>query len=268
MPEARKTRDQGFILKTKMCPRNIAGIVLNNAPIYDHWPTKRFKVQGSQDLAGPWEDLVEEELEDSRLKNPPPFITFYFGQQTKVQFIWFHILSIWSRGGGLQYFAPLTDCEDILQPEIVWGTMLKGYTYYTKNVLTLEEESFTKKNYWLADNGKEDQGFTMKVSSCRKAIAGVLIKNTRHSNRATKSFRVTGQVRSAGPWEVLVENGFMQTPFHNRNREVQTFYFPKPVAVKYLRFELLEYWGSRGGGLQYFHPLPIDDMCATGKWSN
>ena len=159
-------------------------------------------------------------------------------------------------------FIPSTDCEDTLQPEIVWGTSL-SQDYPPQSVLTLEKDSGQNtrpKNYWLADNGKEGQGFTMKVGSCRKAIAGVLIKNTHHGDyksRATKSFRITGQVQSAGPWELLVENGYMKTTFYNKNREVQTFYFPRPVAVKYLRFELLDYWGSRGGGLQYFYPIPV-----------
>ena len=156
---------------------------------------------------------------------------------------------------------PSPDCEDTLQTEIVWGTSV-NHNYLPQNVLSLKNDSkifsIKKKNYWLAENGREGQGFTMKVSSCRKAIAGVLIKNTRHGhvrNRVTKSFRVTGQVQATGPWEVLVENGQLENELH-KEPEVIPFYFSQPVAVKYLRFELLDYWGE-GGGLQYFYPIPV-----------
>ena len=32
-----------------------------------------------------------------------------------------------------------------------------------------------------------------------------------------------------------------------------------PVELKYLRFELVSYWGTLGGGLQYFAAIPASE---------
>ena len=60
---------------------------------------------GSLEATGPWETLVEEELED--LAGTPPVLTFYFPPRN-LRFLRFHLLSHWGIvGGGLRYFYPI-----------------------------------------------------------------------------------------------------------------------------------------------------------------
>ena len=54
---------------------------------------------------GPWEQVLEEDLEDSRNQNDPlPLMTFKFNLFT-ARYVKFKLLSYWGKkGGGLQYF--------------------------------------------------------------------------------------------------------------------------------------------------------------------
>ena len=35
------------------------------------------------------------------------------------------------------------------------------------------------------------------------------------------------------------------------------FTFAQPVEVQFLKFDLVSYWGTTGGGLQYFAAIPV-----------
>ena len=54
---------------------------------------------------GPWQQVLEEALEDSRNQNDPlPLMTFKFNS-ISARYVQFKILEIWGTlGGGLQYF--------------------------------------------------------------------------------------------------------------------------------------------------------------------
>ena len=84
-----------------------------------------------------------------------------------------------------------------------------------------------------------------------------MIKNAKFisgsSQRATKSFSVSGSLEANGPWELLLEEEF-DNPLSKGAPPpiVQTFYFKKAATVKFLRFDLKSYWGDFGGGLDYF----------------
>ena len=53
---------------------------------------------------GPWQQVIEEALEDSRKQNDPlPLKTFKFTFKT-ARYVKFKLLSYWGSGGGLQYF--------------------------------------------------------------------------------------------------------------------------------------------------------------------
>ena len=92
------------------CPRLIAGCQLKNKGKGDetelpgYWATRQFRVSGSMDQNGPWETLVEDELEDSRDKAASLF-DFTFKKPVKIQFIRFDLVSFWGTGGALQHFA-------------------------------------------------------------------------------------------------------------------------------------------------------------------
>ena len=125
------------------------------------------------------------------------------------------------------------------------------------NVLILGEDDAylgnDKYNYWLADQRKTTgQGFTIKVDTSARIIAGCQIKNLgqgKSGDWATKEFRVRGSLNENGPWETLLEDELVDTQLLN-------FTFEDPVEVQFLKFDLISYWGRNGGGLQYFAVIP------------
>ena len=120
-------------------------------------------------------------------------------------------------------------------------------------------------NFWLAQHGKteaEGEGFTIRLDYCKRMIVGIQIKNKGklHSlNRATRQFRVSGSVNETGPWKTLVEAYMGDT--RKVNASLVNFTFVEPVEIKYIKFELVSYWGDYGGGLQYFAAIPATSKC-------
>merc|ERR1712130_1287 len=160
-----------------------------------------------------------------------------------------------------------TDCGGPLKPEVVWSTQLRSYDAPATSVLVLGDEdrkwSNGTANYWLAGRGKtQGQGFTIKVDSCERIIAGFQIKNKGKGadpDWVTKAFRVSSSLAESGPWEILVEDEFIdtrgQTPAALLNFTFQ------PKTIQFLKFDLISFWqdhSSYGGGLQYFTPVPAD----------
>ena len=145
-----------------------------------------------------------------------------------------------------------------LKPAIVWGTQLDEFP--ASNVLTFGEERQGRRNYWLAEQGKTSgQGFVMKLGSCEQTVAGIRIQNTKHPNgpmMGTQKFRIYGSLSDQGPWgERLLEEEMEAGRRQSGNPPpILTFYFTRPVTVRFLRFELVEFFGV-GGGLQYFSPV-------------
>ena len=128
-----------------------------------------------------------------------------------------------------------------------------GFTtaYPASNVLVRDNDKF-----WLAKK-EPNEGFTIKVDNCARMVAGCQIKNMgkgASKNRATKEFRVSGSIHENGTWQTLVEGQFADTS--EKFASLLNFTFAEPVEVQYLKFELISYWGSIGGGLQYFAAIP------------
>ena len=92
-----------------------------------------------------------------------------------------------------------------------------------------------------------------------RLIAGFQIKNAGGDRRhawATKEFQVSGSmINKSGPWESLVEDQLEDTR-GGKAASLLNFTFEQPVEVKFLKFDLISYWGSNGGGLQYFAAIP------------
>ena len=114
-----------------------------------------------------------------------------------------------------------------------------------------------KTNFWLAERGKTaGQGFTLKLDDCAR-IAGCQIKNLGKGylgNMATKGFKISGSKRETNPWEILVEDELIDTS-GGQHAALLSFTFEEPVEIQFLKFELVSYWGTEGGGLQYFAPI-------------
>ena len=109
-------------------------------------------------------------------------------------------------------------------------------------------------NFWLAEHKKagEEQGFIMSLG-CNKRVRGVELRNTHAAtprDRSTKKFRILGSVARDGPWqELLVAN--LEDSRRQNPPPLQQIMFPNFAVVRFVKFELLEYYGL-GGGLQYF----------------
>ena len=143
---------------------------------------------------------------------------------------------------------------------MVWST---DYTpeYPARSVLILGERDEMlgdKYNYWSAQyQRKTGQGFTLKLDTCPRMIAGCQIKNTRQKNfpiGRTRKFRVSGSMNKTGPWNPLVKDELIDT--RGKPAELLNFAFREPVEIQFLKFELVSFWGSHGGGLQYFAAIP------------
>ena len=61
---------------------------------------------------------------------------------------------------------------------------------------------------------------------------------------------MSGSQGENGPWKTLLEDRLDNTA------SLQNFTFNQLVEVQFLKFDLVSYWGSWGGGLQYFAAIP------------
>jgi len=108
LAEHATVEDQGFTMSLGRST-TVWGVSLRNTrnAFNRNWSTKRFKLLGSSNDNGPWEELLVADLEDSRLQDPPPVQQLMFANPAVVSFIKFELLEYWGKGGGLQYFVPI-----------------------------------------------------------------------------------------------------------------------------------------------------------------
>merc|ERR1711936_390750 len=99
---------------------------------------------------------------------------------------------------------------------------------------------------------------TLDLGSVKKA-EGVRLKNTHNRgnrDRSTKKFRLRGSLTGAH-WKTLLEAN-LEDSRQQRPPPIKQLMFENPQNVRFIRFELLEFYGM-GGGLQYFEVLAKDD---------
>ena len=128
------------------------------------------------------------------------------------------------------------------------------------NILSLGSDYWVgdDANYWLTEDGKtgDKQGFIMDLG-CETVVSGLNLKNTHnyeHKDRSTKKFRLHGSPNHNGPWtELLVSE--LEDSRNQNPPPLQTVPFANSEVVRFVKFELLEYWGLLGGGLQYFEVI-------------
>ena len=128
-----------------------------------------------------------------------------------------------------------------------------------------------KFNFWLAPQEKAgaEQGFTLDLGSAQNAV-GVRLKNTHNlqfRDRGTKRFRLLGSSRSSsGPWQTILE-AKLKDSRQQKSPPVQKLLFENPLLVRFVKFELLEFWGD-GGGLQHFSVLTEGDAGDCFTWES
>ena len=110
-PNKRAGPGTGFTLDLG-CVKKAEGVRLKNTHNrgFRDRSTKKFRLLGSLTNAdkGPWQTLLEANLEDSRQqRRPPPIKQLMFENPQNVRFIKFELLEFLQWGGGLQYFEVL-----------------------------------------------------------------------------------------------------------------------------------------------------------------
>ena len=103
-----KITGQWFTVKVGNCTRGISGFEIKNTARSD-WQTRGFRVSGSLNESGPWQPLVEDELDGSS-----NLVNFTFDKPVGLQFLKFEVLSYSRYGGGLQYFEPTSTIPGII----------------------------------------------------------------------------------------------------------------------------------------------------------
>ena len=132
------------------------------------------------------------------------------------------------------------------KPEILESTSF-DHRFPASNILKLEEEA--RENYWLTEQRSVNkQGFTLDLK-CSVKVTGISVKNTHNwksKDRATKKFHLEGRRSTSDSWEYLLEKE-LEDSRQQTSPPVQHFQLEEPREVRYLRFQLKEYWGNGGG---------------------
>jgi hypothetical protein len=64
---------------------------------------------------------------------------------------------------------------------------------------------------------------------------------------------------SDGPWtELMVQS--LEDSREQASPPVQRFELGQEAEVRFIKFEMLDFWGSMGGGLQYFAPFTAGNL--------
>eukprot|EP00092_Neocalanus_flemingeri_P012747 GFUD01013736.1.p1 GENE.GFUD01013736.1~~GFUD01013736.1.p1 ORF type:complete len:403 (-),score=79.02 GFUD01013736.1:170-1258(-) len=81
---------------------------------YKDRATKQFRLYTSQTKSGPWTQVLDTQLEDSRQQQDPlPIQLIALDTKTTAQFVKFELLSWWGRGGGLMYFNIVDEVQQV-----------------------------------------------------------------------------------------------------------------------------------------------------------
>ena len=112
-------------------------------------------------------------------------------------------------------------------------------------------------NFWLAKNKQAggDEGFILDFGSTKRAV-GVRLKNTHnrwYRDRGTKRFSLFGSNNPNGPWKKILDAN-LEDPRRQYPPKVKTLHFGNAVNIRFLKFQLLDFYGN-GGGLQHLAVL-------------
>ena len=164
----------------------------------------------------------------------------------------------------MEYFPV---CDGSEEAKVTWSTSYDcpGGVHCGKfpasGIFSLADDGtagHNKFNFWLAPQKKAgpEQGFTLDLGCAKKAI-GVRLKNTqnrqRFRDRGTKKFKLLGSNSAGGPWQTILEAN-LEDSRQQKPPPVKKLLFEKTMVVRFLKFQLLEFWGS-GGGLQHLSVL-------------
>eukprot|EP00092_Neocalanus_flemingeri_P012265 GFUD01013221.1.p1 GENE.GFUD01013221.1~~GFUD01013221.1.p1 ORF type:complete len:589 (+),score=124.60 GFUD01013221.1:122-1768(+) len=108
-------RTATFILNLG-CSETFDSIRLVNVHNREHKDraTKQFRLYTSQTNSGPWTQVLDTQLEDSRQQQDPlPIQIIAIDTKTTTQFVKFELVSWWGRGGGLMFFNIVDEVQQV-----------------------------------------------------------------------------------------------------------------------------------------------------------
>ena len=119
-----KTKNVGFIIDlVETATVKVIFIVNTQNGFMKDRGTKKFKVFLTSDIGGVWEEVLNEELEDSRKSSQVKPSKFKI-KPTLARFAKFVLVDYWGNGGGLQYFTCLDDDSDLVIPKPAKGNRI------------------------------------------------------------------------------------------------------------------------------------------------
>ena len=81
-----------------------------------------------------------------------------------------------------------------------------------------------------------------------------------HRTRGTKGFKVYLSLQAEGPWTQVLEKE-LEDPLSMPDPLPLMNYPISPTFARFVKFEIVSFWGTNGGGLQYFALSAVD------KWT-
>ena len=123
---------------------------------------------------------------------------------------------------------------------------------------TTESKDSNGYRIWLTKNKHKGQGFIAQLATSMPVI-GIKLRNIYESgSRSLKKFRVSitnNWQYEIGPFTELLTQE-LEDSRKQRPPPLQEFKWVHPVMGRFIKFEILEYWGRNGGGLNYFDIIP------------
>ena len=121
--------------------------------------------------------------------------------------------------------------------------------YHLDN-LFCDTENEKSGDYWLATNRFTGEAFVADLGTS-VSVGGIILRNTKSAGFATKKFRVSIASQVDGTWEELMTVELYNPIIQLGSSLLQQFNTKETKSGRFIKFELLEYYGS-GGGLNYF----------------
>ena len=169
---------------------------------------KDIKVSISKTKTGPWEQVFNTTLEDSRNQTEPiPLQKFKINNNKTTHFIKVEVPTFFGKGGGLKYFKATYKTEDDIQAiKCDQVTAVSGEVfskdYKVANMFTTSKDDEANKKLWI---GIDNKPATVILNlGCEKTVSLIELINTHNSAAAdsgTKDFTVSVAKEEKGPWQ-------------------------------------------------------------------
>ena len=107
---------------------------------------------------------------------------------------------------------------------------------------------------WLPSQNEGQEAAFQLYLGCEKELNTFEVRNSNNKYRSTRRFKVSALNSSNEGFGKVIVNGEMENSknYDGDNIPILRFYFNNTLA-QYVQFYILNYYGSEGGGLNYFN---------------